>query len=70
MTLKLKCGVEVTILNVFHCRKASINVMTNIDMDPRIRFLVDSESEYMWAREQDEGDFFDFCKVIKDQNVI
>ena len=70
VTLKLKCGIEVTIPNVFLCPKASVNVMTNIDLDPRIRFLIDSERGYMWANEQDENDFYEFCKVVNDQNVI
>ena len=36
VTITLKCGVEVTIPNVFYCPKASINVITNIDLDPRV----------------------------------
>lgn len=70
VTLTLKCGVQITIPHVFYCPRASINVLTNIDLDPRVRFMIDSERGYMWANDQDENDYCDFCKVIDDQNVI
>lgn len=70
VTLPLKCGVEITIPNVFYCPKASVNVMTNIDLDRRVRFMIDPERGYMWTNEQDPDDYFLFCKVIDDQNVI
>ena len=70
VTLTLKSGVNIVIPNVFYCPKASVNVMTNIGLDRRIRFLIDSERGYMWTNEQDPDDYFQLCKVIDDENVI
>lgn len=70
VTLILKSGIAITIPHVFYCPKASVNVITNIDLDPKVRFLIDSVRGHVWLDEQNETECYDFCRVLDNMNVI
>ena len=68
--LTLKCVLPLTISNVCYCSKASVNLMTNVKLDPQVRFIIDVQRRYLWVDEQDENGYVEFCKEIDGQNVI
>lgn len=68
--LILKCGSVLKIPNVYYCPKASVNLITNVNLDPKIRFLIDAKVGYIWLDEGNEDEYVEFCVVNNNQNVI
>lgn len=70
VSLLLECGTKINIPDVYYCPKASCNLITNIGLDPKIRFLFDASKGYIWLDESDQNNFINFCIVRNSQNLI